>query len=70
MKTIKALQPVIPAKAKPRAGIQGDNVWMPDQVRHDKYTDIFYNLLSIVCVIYGREKLILMAESEMRTCVL
>jgi hypothetical protein len=29
-------QPVIPAKAKPRAGIQSVNIWMPDQVRHDK----------------------------------
>ena len=34
---MKSTQPVIPAKAKPRAGIQSGNGWMPDQARHDIY---------------------------------
>jgi hypothetical protein len=32
---MKHTRPVIPAKAKPRAGIQSIKGWMPDQVRHD-----------------------------------
>jgi hypothetical protein len=46
MITTKVPQTVIPAKAKPRAGIQGDNVWMPDQVRHDKYASISCSSMS------------------------